>query len=200
MSRPPFREHASRTIHLPDDDAPAFGYVAEYLYTQTYAPISSSGSDDDDDTHATPAQTAHTLAAVYVLAEKYALDRLKACTLRHLAALLPALGDHPVGFFRAARRVYEGTMGSVDEWFQPSFRQVALRLVPRRGGQAWGEVLGLVGGGGDFAVDLVGVLVEYCATPPHTRVLWWGWRRHGEGIVVGTWEERGDCLRREVGV
>ncbi|MCJ1381956.1 hypothetical protein MMC17_005068 [Xylographa soralifera] len=159
-----FRERASHSIQLPDDDAEACGYVVEYLFTQDC----TLGSDD-----AQLARTANILGNVYILAEKYGLESFKTLTLHCIESLCPYFENQPVLFFRTAGHIYEGTPAS-DLEFRPFFKRTGLRFVPKLGSVCADEVVALVSCGGDFARDLTRVLIDHYSTSPHMRGLLWG--------------------------
>ena len=102
-------------INLPEDDAHAVSHLIEFLYTGCYKARQK------------PPQENLILAELYILAEKYALDKLKDLALYELAGISD---DSELFFTTIALKIYDNTPES-DSLFRDFVKGVISTLVRR---------------------------------------------------------------------
>ncbi|KAI9707788.1 MAG: hypothetical protein M1836_000750 [Candelina mexicana] len=110
-----FKEKHDRCINLPDDDPEIFGYLIHYLYAQDYYNLPRTRD---------PSVQAKELGTMYLLGEKYQLDRLKRITVNKLKHAMKAKKDAMI-MFEMAQRIYDNVPDSDED-----FRKYFLSILP----------------------------------------------------------------------
>ncbi len=109
-----FKEAENNHIELPEDDPTDFGVLIHYLYVQKF---------DTKATQEEPGDLADELADMYITADKYQLNLLKALTVKKFRAA-KTLSSSAQALFPAARRIYDNVPDS-EVLFKAYFRSVA---------------------------------------------------------------------------
>ncbi|KAI9723043.1 MAG: hypothetical protein M1812_001492 [Candelaria pacifica] len=108
-----FKEKHDRHITLPDDDPEIFGHLIHYLYAQDFNTKASTKK---------ASVIGKELGTMYILAEKYQLNRLKQLTVTKLKAVMKPQ-TNPIQIIEMAQCVY-ANIPDTDEHFRNYFLSV----------------------------------------------------------------------------
>ena len=139
-----FKESQLKHIDLPLDDEHTFVKLLDYLYSGDYSPRSSQSHTDKT------GALMKSFASVYVMADKYQVDGLKAKT----ASKMQLLSKTPAtAFFNISKHVYDIVPDSDAVWrtsFKTKARKYLIDMQPTKVENIMGKALT----GGPMTVDL----------------------------------------------
>ncbi|KAL8908328.1 MAG: hypothetical protein Q9207_000856 [Kuettlingeria erythrocarpa] len=101
-----FRENAQQQIELPDDDPVVVAAITQYLYSGQITNFGATDGEDASDSNA--AKASNQLAELYIAAEKYQLDDLKALVVQKLERVTDVEAS-PLEFLTMAQKIYANT-------------------------------------------------------------------------------------------
>ena len=136
-----FQENINSCIELPEDDADAFADVLAFLYAGNFELPRS-----------TPSLCISRITLIYILAEKYQLEKLKILCVRKLEHEVLIANDLDPMICVAAQQIYEHTT-KLDAPFRPFFRGKMMSMINRDPFKAKEVFEEIARCGGDLAVD-----------------------------------------------
>ena len=149
-----FKESAEQHIELPDDDANVFGCMLEYLYSGVVHGFETPSQGSD----------AAVLADVYILAEKYQLNKLKELLITPMAVFLDSVEKECAGcFFDAALKIYHNTPDS-DLIFQDFFKISVTQLLDDKVPGMEAHIKRCISDGGKLALDTFDAYYKHMST------------------------------------
>lgn len=101
-----FKENAQQRIELPDDDPQVVAAITQYLYSGQITNFGATDEEDASDSNA--AKASNQLGELYVAAEKYQLEDLKALVVQKLELVTDVEGS-PLEFLSTAQKIYANT-------------------------------------------------------------------------------------------
>ena len=152
-----------RSIYLPEDNAVTFGHILEYLYTRDYTPMRRNCSDiifTDTFSDRENPNLGIELANVYIMADKYQLEKLKELTVLKLRRVENII-ENPVLFFKMAQKIFDHTTDS-DACFGAYFVEVAPLVSKMMYPEDIEEVEDMIREGGQLAFDLFRAMCAVC--------------------------------------
>ncbi|KAI9723039.1 MAG: hypothetical protein M1812_001488 [Candelaria pacifica] len=152
-----FKEAHDRHIRLPEDDADAFGKVLEYLYSQTYTPATTSTS---------PSALASEMGDLYIMADKYQLNLLKALMVQKFRTAIVSTtvgkdttAENLWALFKESQHIYANVPES-DFEFRNYFKEVAPQCLLRTTKSEVTDFLKDIKFEGSFGKDLFEASIE----------------------------------------